>query len=100
MACPKCHQTSGNSWSQCEGACPMPMSPHYQNTLYVDGVPHTVVREIPRTMADHGFQRIVLAKDGVPCRQVSVPAQWYERRKTGTIVTGGCTYSFRAGGGQ
>lgn len=69
-------------------------------TLYVDGVPHTVVREIPRTMADHSFQRIVLAKDGVPCRQVSVPAQWYGRRKPGTIVTGGCTYSFHAGGGQ
>lgn len=69
-------------------------------TLYVDGVPHTVVREIPRTMADHSFQRIVLAKDGVPCRQVSVPAQWYERRKPGTVATGGCTYSFRAGGGQ
>lgn len=71
------------------------------STLYVDGVPHTVVREIPRTMADHGFRRIVLAKkDGVPCMQVSVPAQWYERRKPEPIVTGGCTYSFRAGGGQ
>lgn len=28
--CPKCRQTSGNSWSQCDGVCPMPMSPHYQ----------------------------------------------------------------------
>lgn len=28
--CPKCHQTSGNSWSQCDGVCPMPMSPHYK----------------------------------------------------------------------
>lgn len=65
-------------------------------TLYVDGVPHTVVREIPRTTADHGFQRIVLAKDGVPCRQVSVPAQWYERRKPGTIVTGGARLSWSA----
>lgn len=27
--CPKCHQTSGNSWSQCAAECPMPMSPHY-----------------------------------------------------------------------
>jgi hypothetical protein len=27
--CPKCRQTSGNSWSQCDGACPMPMSPHF-----------------------------------------------------------------------
>ncbi len=69
-------------------------------TLYVDGVPHTVVREIPRTMADHGFQRIVLAKDGVPCRQVSVPAGWYERRMRAGVITGGCHLSFHAGGGQ
>lgn len=70
-------------------------------TLYVDGVPHTVVREIPRTMADHGFQRIELAKeDGVPCRQVSVPAQWYERRMCVGVITGGCHLSFRAGGVQ
>lgn len=28
--CPKCQQTSGNSWSQCDGECPMPMSPHFR----------------------------------------------------------------------
>jgi phage anti-repressor protein len=28
--CPKCKAKSGNDWSQCDGACPMPMSPHYQ----------------------------------------------------------------------
>lgn len=65
-------------------------------TLYVDGVPHTVVREIPRTMADHSFQRIVLAKDGVPCRQVSVPAQWYEERWTGVVTTSGARLSWSA----
>lgn len=27
--CPKCGETSGNSWEQCEGECPMPMSPRY-----------------------------------------------------------------------
>ncbi|GEM_PF-6558604 len=65
-------------------------------TLYVDGVPHTVVREIPRTMADHGFQRIVLAKDGVPCRQVSVPAQWYGERWKMVVTTGGARLSWSA----
>lgn len=70
-------------------------------TLYVDGVPHTVVREIHRTMADHGFQRIVLAKeDGVPYMQISVPAQWYQRRMRAGVITGGSHLSFRAGGGQ
>lgn len=29
ITCPKCHATSGDSWSQCEGSCPMPMSPYY-----------------------------------------------------------------------
>jgi hypothetical protein len=27
--CPKCRQTSGDSWSQCGGFCPMVMSPHF-----------------------------------------------------------------------
>lgn len=27
--CPKCGASSGDSWAQCEGSCPMPMSPHY-----------------------------------------------------------------------
>lgn len=30
MRCPKCHAISGDDWSQCEGKCPMPMSPHYK----------------------------------------------------------------------
>ncbi len=29
--CPKCHQTSGDSWSQCRGICPMAGSPHEHN---------------------------------------------------------------------
>lgn len=32
FACPKCHQTSGNDWSQCAKSCPIPMSPHYSAT--------------------------------------------------------------------
>lgn len=29
MKCPKCSKDSGDSWVQCEGQCPMYMSPHY-----------------------------------------------------------------------
>lgn len=31
--CPKCHMWSGDDWSQCNGACPMPGSPHYKPAL-------------------------------------------------------------------
>jgi len=27
--CTKCGATSGNDWSQCNGLCPFPWSPHY-----------------------------------------------------------------------
>ena len=27
--CPKCGAVSGDDWSQCEGDCPMPISPHF-----------------------------------------------------------------------
>lgn len=33
MECPKCGHTSGDSWLQCEGKCPMPMSPHYDSSI-------------------------------------------------------------------
>ena len=32
IACPKCHNHSGDSWSQCRGFCPMPMSPHFSSS--------------------------------------------------------------------
>ena len=28
--CPKCGAFSGDDWSQCEGSCPMPCSPHFK----------------------------------------------------------------------
>jgi len=31
ITCPKCHKTSGDSWSQCGSWCPMEMSPYYRN---------------------------------------------------------------------
>lgn len=27
--CPKCGAVTGNDWSQCNGVCPIPFSPHY-----------------------------------------------------------------------
>lgn len=32
MICSKCKKTSGDNWSQCEGECPMEMSPHFKAT--------------------------------------------------------------------
>ena len=29
IVCPKCNKSSGDDWSQCDGVCPMEMSPHY-----------------------------------------------------------------------
>ena len=31
--CPKCDATSGNDWSQCNGVCPVPGSPHYRPSI-------------------------------------------------------------------
>lgn len=31
--CPKCGNESGDDWRQCRGSCPMPMSPHYRQTV-------------------------------------------------------------------
>jgi hypothetical protein len=28
--CPKCHHGSGDDWTQCNGVCPVPGSPHYR----------------------------------------------------------------------
>jgi hypothetical protein len=33
MQCPKCGARSGDDWRQCEGRCPLPMSPHYDPLL-------------------------------------------------------------------
>lgn len=30
--CPKCGEEGGDDWSQCEGVCPVPFSPHYKST--------------------------------------------------------------------
>lgn len=29
IQCPKCKKFSGDDWAQCNGECPMSMSPHY-----------------------------------------------------------------------
>ena len=33
IQCPKCSATSGDTWTQCGGDCPMPSSPHF-NDIY------------------------------------------------------------------
>ena len=30
MQCPKCGAVSGDDWSQCNGSCPIPGSPHHK----------------------------------------------------------------------
>lgn len=30
--CPKCEASSGDAWTQCKGSCPMPFSPHYDES--------------------------------------------------------------------
>lgn len=49
--CPKCDAASGNDWRQCDGACPMPMSPHYDPGL--EAREHARVRR--QTHVDTGF---------------------------------------------
>ena len=62
--CPKCGAGSGNDWSQCDGACPMPMSPHHQPTTpAADVVVDAETGElIPREI--NGFVIHQRAKDG------------------------------------
>ena len=48
MACPKCGATSGGDWSQCEGKCPMPNTPHYDW----------------QTEADHKVKNVAKSHDG------------------------------------
>jgi len=33
ITCPKCKWVSGDDWKQCEGKCPMPGSPHYDDLI-------------------------------------------------------------------
>ncbi|WP_285535978.1 hypothetical protein [Brucella sp. NBRC 12950] len=33
MKCPKCGNASGDDWSQCEGGCPIVVSPYYDEYL-------------------------------------------------------------------
>lgn len=33
LQCPKCHYFSGDDWKQCEGKCPIKLSPYYDEEL-------------------------------------------------------------------
>jgi len=37
FSCPKCKATSGDDWSQCEGSCPLHISPHYKHATPREG---------------------------------------------------------------
>lgn len=45
MSCPKCNRESGDDWSECGGACPIPASPHY-----VADTPHVGAPAVPKVM--------------------------------------------------
>lgn len=42
-ACPKCGAVNGDDWSQCDGACPMPGSPHYDDSVVPLALPLAVL---------------------------------------------------------
>lgn len=63
--CPKCKTTSGDDWSQCQGSCPMPMSPHYDPARY--NSPDAIARvEAVREQA--GRDRVGLSEALSACR--------------------------------
>jgi hypothetical protein len=33
VTCPKCDKFSGDDWSQCKGSCPVPGSPHFDESI-------------------------------------------------------------------
>ena len=52
--CPKCGQTSGNDWSQCEKRCPFLESPHFDaKTAVAHGNPK---RPTPRVWKKTGLR--------------------------------------------
>ena len=59
ITCPKCQATSGDNWTQCQGRCPMSMSPHYDEAW----TPNEEAEERP-TRDDEPF--VVLAPDRPP----------------------------------
>lgn len=70
IQCPKCHGHHGNDWSQCNGLCPMPMSPHYGVEVLKDHAEIELDREFGDILynadpdCDH---RIIQLWSGVRC---------------------------------
>lgn len=58
MTCPKCKMTSGNDWSQCNGSCPMPMSPYYKSKI--DKL-YSAMDELNDDLPRQGFSSRVLS---------------------------------------
>lgn len=55
IKCPKCGYYSGDSWSQCNGRCPMSMSPVYDPTWKLSD---KVVQDDPNWTDPQGSQEI------------------------------------------
>jgi hypothetical protein len=54
IVCPKCKQASGDDFMQCEGSCPMPMSPHYDASWSAKVTPEKRSYKLdPRAQAFH-----------------------------------------------
>lgn len=49
ITCPKCRETSGNDWSQCNGVCPMEMSPYFKKEVIYTMTTTVIVK------ANHGW---------------------------------------------
>lgn len=47
VRCPKCGETSGMDWTQCNGDCPMPMSPHFREKGRTMTLPSEVLLPCP-----------------------------------------------------
>ena len=94
--CPKCNAVSGDDWSQCEGSCPMEMSPHYDANLVVEA-PAKSVRYVCTILRDSNTQDrgiFVLKKHGPPAvvsrwngvgGRVEENESWYDAHRRETI---------------
>lgn len=94
VECPKCKYISGDDWRQCEGKCPMPCSPHFdegtaqvfnkvplatrdENTNLVD----TVLKDIDPELFELEAACAILSNlEHEPPDQISSDTLWVELR--------------------
>jgi hypothetical protein len=75
--CPKCYAQSGDNWSQCNGDCPMEMSPHYNpNWKSSDIDLLTIKSSYGWTIADDGEVHGLVAGDmGYEPTGIKIPVE-------------------------